>query len=195
MFENISKFPYKTLINFGSGAEFDRRFNISNATENEYANKTPVDFYGLSKNIITSLLCQHKHAVNLRLFGCFYHNELETRFIRSAITSCVRGQPITIFKNRYMDFFYMKDLAIVVKFFLENPVDAYTDVNMSYMTKLTLHNIAEIVSDITRTKSDIIISDPEIGLDYTGNGEYLHNLDLKLSQLERGIYECVNNLI
>jgi len=57
MYENLIKFNdrYKIFINFGSGAEFDRRYDISNVNECDIFNVIPTDFYGLSKNIISKL--------------------------------------------------------------------------------------------------------------------------------------------
>jgi dTDP-4-dehydrorhamnose reductase len=41
-----------SFINISSGAEFDRRRDIFNFKEHEIYNSYPIDYYGLSKNII-----------------------------------------------------------------------------------------------------------------------------------------------
>ena len=51
MFQNLAKFrdQFKFMFNFGSGAEFDRRFNINQKIEIDIWNQNPVDMYGLAK--------------------------------------------------------------------------------------------------------------------------------------------------
>jgi hypothetical protein len=46
------KDDFGKLINFGSGAEFDRKTSIDNALEQDILRINPSDHYGLSKNII-----------------------------------------------------------------------------------------------------------------------------------------------
>ena len=55
IYENLMKFShrYKIFINIGSGAEFDRRYNIQDKKETEIFCNVPIDYYGLSKNIIS----------------------------------------------------------------------------------------------------------------------------------------------
>lgn len=57
MYENLIKFKdrYKIFINIASGAEFDRRNDINLYKEEELYKNIPVDYYGLSKNIISDL--------------------------------------------------------------------------------------------------------------------------------------------
>ncbi len=197
MYENLIKFNdrYKIFINFGSGAEFDRRYDISNVNECDIFNVIPTDFYGLSKNIISKLSMYDNECINLRIFGCFYHNELSTRFIRNNINNYINNKPIIIHQDRYMDFFYMEDLANVVKYFLKNPVVNYKDINMSYVKKYKLSDIANIINQLSTHKVNINIENKLFGLSYTGNGMQLNSLGLNLKDIEFGIKECYNKLV
>ncbi len=197
MYENLIKFNdrYKTFINFGSGAEFDRRYDISNINEYDVFNTIPIDFYGLSKNIISKLSLNNRGSVNLRIFGCFYHNELNTRFIKNNINNYLNRQPIVIHQDRYMDFFYIEDLSNVVEYFLKNPVSSYKDINMSYLKKYKLSDIANIINELSSYKVDIKIENLSNGLNYTGNGSLLNSLGLKFKGIELGIVECYNRFI
>jgi len=192
MYENLIKFNdrYKVFINFGSGAEFDRRYDISNIDEYDMFNSVPADFYGLSKNIISKLSVHYNGSVNLRIFACFYHNELSTRFIRNSITNYINNKPIIIHQDRYMDFFYMEDLVNVVKYFLDNQIQTYKDINMSYLKKYKLSDIANIINDLSLRKVDIIVENKTHGLSYTGNGTILNYLDINLKGFDFGIKEC-----
>lgn len=197
MYENLIKFShrYKMFINFGSGAEFNRKQNISNVNEYEMFNIIPTDFYGLSKNVITKLSTRHTIILNLRIFGCFYYNELSTRFIRNNINNYINHRPIIIHQDRYMDFFYIEDLSNVVEYFLKNPVSSYKDINMSYFKKYKLSDIANIINELSSYKVDIKIENPSNGLNYTGNGSLLNSLGLKFKGIELGIEECYNRFI
>lgn len=192
IYENLIKFndKYKVFINFGSGAEFDRRYDISNVNEYDMFNSVPADFYGLSKNIISKLSVHYDRSVNLRIFACFYHNELSTRFIRNSITNYINNKPIIIHQDRYMDFFYMEDLLNVVKYFLDNQIQTYKDINMSYLKKYKLSDIANIINELSSKKVCIINENDNLGLSYTGDGNTLNSLNLSLKNLEVGIQQC-----
>jgi GDP-L-fucose synthase len=196
MYENLIKFNdrYKVFINFGSGAEFDRRYDISNANEYDIFDRVPTDFYGLSKNIISKLSVHYCGSVNLRLFGCFYHNELPSRFIRNNINNYINDQPIVIHQDRYIDFFYMEDLINAVKYFLNNQIQPYKDINMSYTKKYKLSDIANIINGLSSKKVCIIKENDNLGLSYAGSGISLKDLNLPLIGLENGIFQCYEKL-
>ena len=196
MYENLIKFShrYKMFINFGSGAEFNRKQNILNVNEYEMFNIIPTDFYGLSKNVITKLSTHHPIILNLRIFGCFYYNELSTRFIHNNINNYINKKPIVIHQDRYMDFLYIEDLVNIITYFLKNTVTNYTDINMSYLKKYKLSDIANIINELSSHKVDINIENKISGLNYTGNGEKLNSLGLELKGLEFGIKECYEHI-
>ena len=196
MYENLIKFShrYKMFINFGSGAEFDRKYDISNVNEYDMFGVVPTDFYGLSKNIISKLSVHYCASVNLRIFGCFYHNELSTRFIKNNINKYINHKSMIIHQDRYMDFLYMEDLLNVIEHFIRTPVTCYTDINMSYIKKYKLSDIANIINELSSHKVDINIENKISGLNYTGNGEKLNSLGLEFKGLEFGIKECYEHI-
>ena len=196
IYENLIKFNhrYKVFINFGSGAEFDRNHDISNVNEYDMFGVVPTDFYGLSKNIISKLSVHYCASVNLRIFGCFYHNELSTRFIKNNINKYINHKSMIIHQDRYMDFLYMEDLVNIITYFLKNIVTNHTDINMSYLKKYKLSDIANIINELSSHKVDINVENENFGLNYTGNGELLNSLNLKLKGLEIGIKECYSNI-
>jgi nucleoside-diphosphate-sugar epimerase len=108
MFYNLyyNKHCYSKFIYFGSGAELG----------------TPNDPYGLSKKIINDLIKFEHGFFNIRIFGIFDENELETRFIKNNIKNYLNKKPITIHQNKYMDFFYMGDfINLVNDYIVGNP--------------------------------------------------------------------------
>ena len=65
MFENLAKHTnrYKLLISFGSGAEFDRRFDIAELKEEDSKYCVPTDYYGLSKKIISQRMKNYNNMI------------------------------------------------------------------------------------------------------------------------------------
>ena len=85
IFENLyyCKNSLHKVINFASGAEFDRETDINLVNEEDIFDRIPKDYYGLSKNIIAKKALTTNNFYNLRIFGCFYENELDSRFIKT----------------------------------------------------------------------------------------------------------------
>jgi hypothetical protein len=88
----------------------------------------------------------------------------------------------------------MNDLLNVIEHFLTTPVMCYTDINMSYLKKYKLSDIANIINELSSYKVDINVENKISGLNYTGNGEKLNSLGLELKGLEFGIKECYERI-
>lgn len=189
MYENLIKSNYKLFINLASGAEFDRINDINNMSEADIFVNVPKDYYGLSKNIISKSLTQFTFGHNLRIFGCFYHNELDTRFIKNNIKNYINKKPITIHQDKYMDYIYLDDLYTTIEYYLNNPPNVSTDINMSYSNKYKLSDIANIINNLDDYKVDINVEEKQLGLSYTGSSKLLSSLNLNLKGLELGIKE------
>jgi UDP-glucose 4-epimerase len=191
IFENLyhCKYLLHKVINLASGAEFDRQTDINLADEEIIFDRIPKDYYGLSKNIIAKKALTANNFFNLRVFGCFDENELDSRFIKTCILKSKNNETITIHEDKIMDFFYIQDLISIIKYFLlVNPT--YQDINLSYKNKYKLSQIAKKITNKTNSKSDIIIQ-KEQGLNYNGNFDKLLSLPIKLIGLEYGIDKTI----
>jgi GDP-L-fucose synthase len=62
MFENLSKLQIP-MINFCSGAAYDRRFSIEDVSEGDLGKSIPTDNYGLSKYIISKRIHSFRHGL------------------------------------------------------------------------------------------------------------------------------------
>lgn len=131
MFNHILAFKgflYNGLINIGSGAEYDRSTNVSAFADGLFHKDirkkvAPLDHYGMSKYYMSQHISNLTDAYNLRIFGVFDENELETRFIKSAINAYIDKKPITIYRpDLQMDFIYMDDFVSIVKTVIEGEV-------------------------------------------------------------------------
>ena len=195
MFDNLvqNKHKYGHLIHFGSGAEFDRRGDIVSAKED--AESCPIDYYGLSKKIIKREIDKIENFFNLRIFGCFGEDELETRFIKSAVKSVKSGHAIKIHQNRYMDFFYIDDLCKVIEYYIENisKKDLPKDMNLCYNKHKSLLDMANKINKLMgRSCENVVVQQAGYYTEYTGNGKTLGSLGLELDGLDKGLERCIN---
>ena len=171
MFQNIltNKKYYGRLINFGSGAE-------------KYALHTE---YGQSKKIIAENIKKEKNHYNICIYAVFDENELNTRFIKANILRYKEQQPITIHQDKFMDFFYMKDLIKLVEWYIKESTPPKL-IDCTYCKNYKLTNIADLINLLTRNKVQINILKKELDNPYTGN---YTDIGLKYVGLEQGIKE------
>lgn len=163
---------YNKFINLGSGAEL--------------THSTP---YGLSKFIISQSINDKPNFYNLRIFGVFDENELDTRFIKSNIKRYINKETIQIYENKLMDFIYMKDLVTLIEYYINNNnLPKTLDCIYSGM-KLYLYNIAKIINTLDTYEVPI-----SVGNDISGYVGQYHPLDVNFIGLKRGIEETYNKL-
>jgi UDP-glucose 4-epimerase len=194
MYNNLANnnHRFKLMINLGSGAEFDRSLNIEEESEDTIFSRTPKDYYGLSKNLITRQIHQRENIFNLRLFGCFGALEGPRRLIHESFHSSLKNTPPTIHQDKLMDFFYVKDLCKVIDFYFKTEHHSLSkDVNLCYDLKKTIKDIVFFINTLTNNSKGVIIHNKQIGLSYTGSNSKLQKYNLQLINLEGGIIECL----
>jgi GDP-L-fucose synthase len=187
--------PCKKLINFGSGAEFDIAKDIYLQSESAIDDIVPLEYGGFQKRIITKrlLATTNPECFNLRFFGGFGPLELEDRFIKSNLLNIIHNKPIVIHKNRWFDFIYIDDLALITKTVIEKQ-DLPHDINCVYLEKTTLLDVAQLLLSETNSSVDIVIKDSGTDLSFMGNGQLLSTLNLPLKGLRTGILEMYQRL-
>jgi len=175
MYYNLlaNKSHFDKLIHFGSGAEI-------------HAKDTP---YGLSKQVIRQSILDKDNFYNLRIFGIFDENELDTRFIKASINRYINKESIQIHQDKYMDFIYMPDLIRIVEHYLSTN-NLSKDINCNYKTTHKLSEIVDIVNSLSTYKVPIQIQNDLIS-SYCG----LYNeLPINFVGLEQGIKEVYKKL-
>tara|TARA_R110000851_G_scaffold253451_2_gene405888 strand:+ start:405 stop:1253 length:849 start_codon:yes stop_codon:yes gene_type:complete len=191
MFENLAlhRDKFKLMINLGSGASFDRSGNIDMAVESDVLRSCPVDYYGLSKNIIAKRIYGiDENIVNLRIFNCFSENELPDRMIKANCLRHIQGEDMIIHSDREMDFFYIEDFYRVICFYLENKREKIPiDLNLCYEEKISLSGITDSIKRLTSSKNDVILLNEEKGLSYTGSPERLISIGIELNGFRKSI--------
>lgn len=177
MYYNLLDFKhsYGKFIHFGSGAEL-------------YAVDTP---YGLSKRVIDKSISELDNFYNIRIFGVFDENELNTRFIKSNIIRYLNKQSMEIHNDKLMDFFYMKDLITLVDYFITTNIPYKSSVNCTYSNSLKLSDIANIINKLDSYQVNININETKNIQSYIGE---FNNIILPYIGLEQGIKEVYNIL-
>ena len=190
MFENLIKFAdhFQFIINFDSGAIYDRSTNIYCRKEEDLVS-VPSDYYGFSKYLIYNRSLKYSNIVNFRIFNIFHINEEPDRFIKACFLAKQNRSHVTIEQDKYFDFMSEADFIKIVRYYLTNLTSLQVlpkTFNLSYKQKYTLSDIAHfILQDVT--KIDIRNA---LNLDqgnYCGNSEKLDDLDLDLDGLEVSI--------
>jgi len=166
---------FTRLIHFGSGAE----------------THMPKEPYGYSKKVIAKSILNQDNFYNLKIFGVFDENELDTRFIKANVLRYIKKEPMQIHENKFMDFFYMEDLISVVKYYLEEEkppkeFDCAYEEGSPILTQL-----ATMINELDKHKVKIFVGDPD-GDSYTS--KYRAELPIELIGLEQGIKNVYNKL-
>jgi GDP-L-fucose synthase len=183
MFFNIIRNSdrFKRLISLGSGAVYDVRNPIVKVREDYFDTHVPVDEHGFSKYIIAKHMEKLDTAVKLRVFGVFgKYEDYTIRFIANAICKTLCDLPITIRQNRRFDYLYVDDLMPVLEHFIHKPAQ-HSAYNVTPDKAVDLYTIAEMVRVRSGKELPIIVAEPGMGPEYSGDNGRLRKEMTKLS--------------
>jgi nucleoside-diphosphate-sugar epimerase len=177
MYYNLlaNKDHFKKFIHFGSGAE----------------TYIPSEPYGYSKKVIAKSILHQDNFYNIKIFGVFDENELDTRFIKANIRRYINKEPIKINEVKFMDFFYMQDLIKVIEYYIneENPPKEFDCVYIE--NSYTLFGLACLINKLDNYEVEIIYGN-KVGDDYLS--KYRTALPIELIGLEQGIKNVYNKM-
>ena len=194
MFYNIvrNRNRFNKMIHFGTGAEYDKRFPIIKVKEDDFDKKIPVDDYGFGKYLCSKYIENTENIVCLRLFGLFGEGEdYRYRFISNAIYDTVNNKPITINRDVYFDYVYIKDFVKIVDWFINNK-PKYKFYNIGTGKTINLVTIA------TKINKKISIKKKGLNNEYScDNSRLMKELgDFKFTDIDTSIkelYESFSN--
>lgn len=169
----VNKHRYSKFISLGSGAEL-------------YNRNTP---YGFSKHLIRESVLNNNNFYNIRIFALFDENELETRFIKSNITRYLNKNPMIIHRDKYMDFFYMKDFISLMQYYIEND-KLPKEIDCTYETTYKLSEIANMINLLDGYTTDVVIENDKTEEKYCGT----FNNIINYIGLSNGIQEVFKKL-
>ena len=195
MFENLMQFSdkFKLIINFDSGAIYDRETDIYCRKEQDVLT-IPKDYYGFSKYVIYNRSFQYNNVINFRIFNIFHKNEEKDRFIKACFMAKKNGTNVQIFKDKYFDFMYEEDFIKIISYFVSNidKKELPKTFNLSYTNKYKLSEIAEM---ILGGKDQIEILDKICDKNYCGDGRILNELGIDLDGLEVSLKKYERDLV
>jgi GDP-L-fucose synthase len=137
------------MIHFGSGAEYERAQLPPRVSEDYFDTRVPRDAYGFSKYICAKYIERSEQILNLRLFGVFgAYEDYTVRFISNACCRALKGLPIVLRQDVMFDYLYVKDLARITNWFIENDArdKAY---NVCSGRPVALSDLARLISQVS----------------------------------------------
>jgi GDP-L-fucose synthase len=163
------------MLHLGSGAEFDMRHYTPRMREEDFDRHVPVDEHGLSKYVCARYAeVAPERVVVLRAFGVFgKYEDFEIRFPSNAICKALYDRPITLRQNRRFSYLFIDDLTPIVEHFVEHEARHRT-YNVTPDEVVELEQVAQMVRDVSGKWVDIVVGQPGMGLEYSGDNARLH---------------------
>jgi len=185
-FEKCSKL-FGKMVCIGSGAEFDKRHYIPKMKEDYFGKYVPEksDIYGYSKYLIAKdIIEKNKNIYNLRVFGIFgKYEDYRRRLISNNICRKLIGTNISINKNTYFDYMYIKDFCKILEIFIKkNPRE--NTYNVSTGKVIDFLSLAKIINNIEHNGLEIQIKKSGLNPEYSANNRKFLN--------EFGIHEFID---
>lgn len=181
------------LINMGSGAIYDMEHYQPKMKEEYFGTHIPRDEHGYNKYLLGLLYPHYKGCVDLRIFGIFgKYEDYAIRFISNAICKALFGLPITLRQNRKFDYLLIDDLYPVLDYFIMNEAsfDCY---NVTPDHSVELLELAKRIKDMTGSKSEIIVANGGMGVEYSGDNTRLKKElpSLKFTDIESSLANLI----
>ncbi len=183
---------YNKLINFGSGAEYDKELEIKKIKEEDFGRSIPKMEYDFSKYVMGKYSEKsQENILHLRLFCVFgKYEDYGKRFISRSICRNLFRLPIEINQNAFFDYIYIDDIVEIVNYFIKNG-NREKIYNVGFGQPIDLVSLAGIINEIADKKTDIIVKKQGLNKEYSCDNSKLFNevRNLSLTSMRRGIKE------
>ncbi len=162
---------YGRMFYSGSGAEFDKRYDIVSAQEawlekpvkgepegdegpegtgnpegRGGVQSVPTDPYGLMKYTIGQLINESSNIFNVRIFGLFGKYEYPGRFITEMCHRSIEGRPFEVRQNVYFDYLYIDDFCRMLMLLIGKENLKYHSYNVVSGRRTSLLEICDMVN-------------------------------------------------
>ncbi len=174
---NANKY-FGHMVQIGSGAEYDKRAYEPRMKESLFKKSIPIDTYGLGKFCIANFLenTVNNKVTNLRLFGIFgSYEDYSRRFISNNICNSLAGLPVSLNRNMLFDFIWVEDFSRFLHIILDKLPLSTTSYNFCSGSPVSLMNLAEIINDLMSNSTDIIVKNPGMNPEYSGDPSIIFN--------------------
>ncbi len=168
-----NKERFGKLIHFGSGAEYGRQGLPARVQEDYFDTRVPSDAYGFSKYICAQYIERSNRIVDLRLFGVFGpYEDYTVRFISNACCRALKGFPIVLRQDVVFDYLYVKDLASITSWFIENDA-RHKAYNVCSGSPAALTELARTVAEVSGSNPPVSVTAGGMGPEYTADNSRL----------------------
>ena len=178
----------------GSGAEYNKQYDITYVTEEQLGQSLPIDQYGLMKYTIGQLIEKSENIYNFRLFGIFgKYDDYPTKFISNVCCKAIKNLPLTARQNVYFDYLWVTDFCRIIQYFLHHTPKHHT-YNAVSGRKISLEQICQTVLQISEKKLPVYICKEGLAKEYTAsNARLLEELEhFKYTPIEEAIRQLYN---
>lgn len=175
MFHNFAHHSdlFGKMIYFGSGAEYGRQLPTEQVTEQDFGRTIPSDSYGFALYQMSEIAMRSDNIYNLRLFGIFGKYELwNRRFISNCVCKALYGYPLTIRRDRVMDYLDIDDLCKMVDWCMRNNA-TYHAYNATSGKSYALTALAEEVLNETKADLPVFVAKEGFDSEYTSNNQLI----------------------
>lgn len=175
MFLNLSRNigRYGRMVLLTSGAVYDQRHYLPKMKEEYFDVHVPEDDTGYSKYLCAKYAELCRGVVELRPFGVFgKYEDWQMRFVSNLICKALFGLPLTMRRNRRFDYLYIDDLVGIVRHFIDHE-PAHKAYNVTPDAPLELAALAEMVLEASGRDLEILVDQPGMGTEYSGDNTRL----------------------
>lgn len=157
----------------GSGAEYNKQYDISNVSEDSPIRNLPVDQYGLMKYTIGQLIEKSDNIYNFRLFGIFGKYEYyPIKFISNICCKAIKNLPLTMRQNVWFDYLWIDDFCRIIQYFLKHEPKYHT-YNTVSGTRISLEEICQQVLNVSGKQLPVYICKKGLAKEYTASNKRL----------------------
>ena len=163
------------IITFGSGAEYDKRWDLIRVTESSFGQLLPADEYGMAKYLMSLLSKTRKNIITLRPFGVYgSHEDYCIKFISNAIVKQLSGIHIVIKQDVIFDYLYIDDLVKIIEHMLTHQM-RHRVYNVTPDESIKLSDIVRIIQTLSGVKGSVMVRYPGLNFQYTGSNRQLRH--------------------
>lgn len=191
MFFNIvkNKDKFGKMIQFGSGAEYDKSKDIVDIKESDFDLNIPKDDYGFYKYICSKYIENSTNIYCLRIFGIFgKYEDFRVKFISNLICKYICKMPLTMIQDCYFDYIYIDDFLKIIEYFIKNsPKERFFNVGCG--DKINLLSLAQKINKLSDYSLPITIKQSGLNREYTSNSNLLKKeiKNLKFMSVDQSI--------
>lgn len=171
LFYNLEKCHelYGKMIYFGSGAEYDKRYDICGVREEDIGRSIPDSPYGFAKYMIGRQIEHSDNIYNFRIWGMFgRYEDWWTTFISGCCCKAVKNYPLSIRQDTVFDYVWVEDLCKIAEWAVEHRLKYHT-YNLGSGRKIKLSQLAELVLQVSGKNLDTVICRAGLGKEYTAD--------------------------